>query len=149
VAVPIKDTNILVIVVTDTDPAVAQALSIGLAEAFVTKISELEPGKPLGEGDLPTAPARIFERAKLPVAPQKESLLTGLIVAALLGLLLSGGAVLLVEYLDITVKTVDDAERRLGLPVLGVVPQLALDPSTTLRRPPTGRRKEIGLVRDA
>jgi capsular polysaccharide biosynthesis protein len=148
-AVPIKDTNILVIVVTDTDPAIAQALSIGLAEAFVAKITELEPGKAPAEGDLPTAPARIFERAKLPVAPQKESVLTNIIIAGLLGVMLSAGAVLLVEYLDVTVKSVEDAERRLELPVLGVVPQLALDPSTTLRRPPTGRRKEIGLVRDA
>jgi capsular polysaccharide biosynthesis protein len=148
-AVPVKETNILVIIVTDRDPAIAQALSIALADAFVSKISELEPGKAPAEGDLPTAPARIFERAKLPVTPQKESVLSNVIIAGLLGLLLSSGIVLLVEYLDITVKTVEDAERRLELPVLGVVPQLALDPATTLRRPPTGRRKEIGLVRDA
>src|SRR5689334_2912988 len=33
-AFPVKDTNILVIAVADTDPAVAQTLSIGIAEAF-------------------------------------------------------------------------------------------------------------------
>lgn len=148
-AFSIKDTNILVIAVADTDPAIAQTLSVGIAEAFVKKITELEPGKAPAEGDLPTAPARIFERAKLPVVPEKESILSSLIIAALLGAMLSGGAVLLVEYLDVTVKSVEDAERRLELPVLGVIPSLALDPSTTLRRSPTSRRKEIGLVRDA
>src|SRR5207253_9601 len=104
----IKDTNILVIGFSDTDPAVAQTLSIGIAEAFVKKITELEPGKAPAEGDLPTAPARIFERAKLPVVPKKDSILSSLIVAGLLGAMLSGGAVLLVEYLDVTVKSVED-----------------------------------------
>lgn len=147
--IALPETNILQIKVVDADPRVAQSLSIGLAEAFVQKISQLEPGQKLGEGDLPTAPATIFERAPLPVVPEKADLLPRVFTAALFGLLFSGGLALLVEYLDITVKSVDDAERRLELPVLGIVPQLVLDPSTTLRRPPTARREEIGLVRDA
>ncbi len=147
--VPVKDTNILVIYVTDTDPAIAQALSTGLGEAFVDKISQLEPGKTPTEGDIPSAPARIFERAKLPVVPRQESLVGNLVVAALFGFVLSAGATLLFEYLDITVKSAEDAERRLELPVLGAIPHLALDPSTTLRLAPTGRREQIGLVRDA
>jgi capsular polysaccharide biosynthesis protein len=149
-AAPVTGTNILIIQVTDRDPAVAQQLSIGMAEAFVAKITQLEPGKKLGEGDLPSAPATIFERAKLPVVPEKASALSGVVIAGLLGLLLSAGTILLLEYLDVTVKSVEDAEQRLELPVLGVIPQLALDPSTTLRRPPTAKREQkIGLVRDA
>lgn len=148
-ALPIEDTNILVIGVTDSDPAVAQTLSIALSEAFVKKITEFEPGAKSAEGVLPSAPARIFERAKLPVVPLKTGGVGGIVTAALFALALSCGLVLLVEYLDVTVKSVADAERRLELPVLGVVPLLSLDPSTTLRRPPTASREQIGLVRDA
>ena len=38
---------------TDRDPAVAQTLSSGLSEAFVQKLSQIEPGPTLAEGALP------------------------------------------------------------------------------------------------
>lgn len=120
-----QNTNILTITVSDSDPAVAQALATGMAEAFIGKIRELEPGQSVGEGDLPSAPATIFERAQLPLAPQTSSALPNMVVAALFGFLLSAGVAFLIEYLDITFKTPEDAERRLNLPVLGTVPVLA------------------------
>jgi len=121
-AAPIPETNVLAVSVEDPDPAVAQALSTAMAESFISRIRDLEPGGTVGEGELPSAPAAIFERAKLPTVPQTQPVISSLIVAALFGFLLAAGGVLLVEYLDITVKTGDDAERRLELPVLGVIP---------------------------
>jgi capsular polysaccharide biosynthesis protein len=146
---PLPATNIMQIKVTDRDPAVAQNLSTGLANAFVQKISQIEPGPTLKEGDLPSAPVTIFERAKLPGVPAKNPLLPKLFVAGLLGLVASAGLVLLVEYLDITVKTAAEAERRLELPVLGVVPVLALDPTAMLRRASAAGGPPLGLVQDA
>ncbi len=43
-----------------------------------------------------------------------------------IGLLLGIGLVLLVEYLDRTVKTVDHVRFKLGLPVLGTLPRIAI-----------------------
>jgi hypothetical protein len=54
-------------------------------------------------------------------------------LSAIFGLLASVALVLLLDYLDLTVKTADDLERRSGLPVLGViplVPGIELDSST-------------------
>jgi len=132
-ATPIPGTNILQVEVSDADPAVAQALATGMAQAFVTKLSELEPGQPLGEGDVPRAPAQLFERALLATSPSSESPVSRLFVAALLAFAASAGLVLLADYLDLTLKSPDDAEVRLQLPVLGVVPELAIDPASTAR----------------
>ena len=148
VASPLLGTNLLVVTVTDTDPAVAQELSTGMAEAFVRKIKDLEPGKAVGEGQVPSAPATIFERAKLPTVPTQAGLVSKLFTAGLFGLVAAAGAALFVEYLDITVKTAEDAQRRLELPILGVVPLFAENPSAALRPPRVRRRENIGLVRD-
>lgn len=127
-ATQIPGTNILAIEVRDPDPAIAQTLATGMAQAFVGKIAEIEPGQPLREGDVPRAPAQIFERATVSTNPTSTPLLSALFVAAFVGFVGSSALVLLAEYLDITVKSPIDAEQRLNLPVLGVVPVLALDP---------------------
>ena len=43
-------------------------------------------------------------------------------IAGVLGIMLGIGLVFLVEYLDNTIKTPEDIERYVGLPVLGIIP---------------------------
>ena len=50
-----------------------------------------------------------------------------LVVAILVGLLIGVGTALTIEYFDTTVKTPDDVERYLGLPVIGIVPQFVAE----------------------
>jgi capsular polysaccharide biosynthesis protein len=142
---PVPGTTLMYVKVTDLVPTRAQALSTAMAEAFVAKIKEVEPGQALGEGDIPAAPVRIYEKAALPLVPTKTSVLPNLFIAGLMGLLISSGLVLLVEYLDITVKSAGDAERKLELPVLAAIPILSLDPTTTTRKP-AGPATRIELV---
>lgn len=122
---PEPATQLLYIDVVDVDPARAQALANGLADAFVESVQDFEPGRSTGqEGDVPILPAYIFERARLPTTPEPSGLLRTMALAGLLG----GGAavavVLLLDYLDLSIRTPDDAERLLELPVLGVIPTL-------------------------
>jgi capsular polysaccharide biosynthesis protein len=124
-AAPVPGTNILSVDVVDTDPAVAQAAATGFAEVFVERIAELEPPQPGEEGVIPGAPVRIFERAKLATVPTTTSRASRMFVAAIVGLVLSAGLILLGDYLDITVKSPADAEARIELPVLAAVPVLA------------------------
>ena len=119
-------TNLLRISVTDADPALAQTLATGVAEAFVDQIAALEPGESLGEGDVPQAPVRIFERAKLPTVPQSSSPVARVISSAILALAFGVGVSLLIEYLDVSIRLPEDAESRLELPVIGVIPELAV-----------------------
>ncbi|MDZ4390657.1 MAG: polysaccharide biosynthesis tyrosine autokinase [Gemmatimonadales bacterium] len=66
----------------------------------------------------------IVDRATPPTAPSKPNLFLNIALAAMLGLGLGVVAALVLEALDETLATPDDAENKLGVPVLGVVPLL-------------------------
>ncbi len=121
-------TQLLYIDVVDADPARAQALANGLADAFVEQVQDFEPGSAGGEGDVPVLPAYIFERAQLPTVPASSGLVKNLLLASLLGAGLAVAVTLLLDYLDISIRTPDDAERLIELPVLGVIPSLDVPP---------------------
>lgn len=72
----------------------------------------------------------IVDRATPPEKPSKPNLLMNIFMAALLGLGLGVSAALLLEALDETIATPDDAESKLGVSVLGVVPLLEKGQST-------------------
>ena|SRR5438105_15023425 len=127
-------TQLLAIDVTDNDPVVARKLANAMADAFVEEVQNFEPSAPAAEGSIPALPAYIFERARLPVVPESTGLITNLLVAGLVGLALGIGGVLLDDYLDITARSIEDAERRLALPVLGAIPDLGpATPSGAMR----------------
>jgi capsular polysaccharide biosynthesis protein len=122
-AAPIPATQLIRISVVDPDPSVARDLANAMADSFVADVQAFEPGTPAVAGSFPSLPAYLFEPASLPVVPQRESALRNELVAGLFGLVAAAGLVLLLDYLDITVKGVADAERRLELPVLGAIPR--------------------------
>ncbi|MFP4446873.1 MAG: GumC family protein, partial [Desulfosudaceae bacterium] len=66
----------------------------------------------------------VVEDASVPEFPQNKRPKRTLMLGGLLSLMLGVGLAFFLEYLDNTVKTVEDAEPRLGLPVLGTVPLL-------------------------
>ena len=124
-ASPEPVTQLLYIDVTDPDPAVAQALANGLADAFVEAVQEFEPGG--SEGAVPRLPAYVFERAQLPDEPVPTQQVQSVVLATLFGLLVGAGLAFLLDYLDVSLRTAADVERRLELPVLGVIPALGDD----------------------
>ena len=65
-----------------------------------------------------------IEAAALPVAPIRPRPVQNTLLAAALGLMLAAGLVFLIEYLDDTIKTVDDVERVLQLPVIGYIARM-------------------------
>jgi capsular exopolysaccharide synthesis family protein len=64
---------------------------------------------------------RVIEPAEVPTEPTAPRKLQNTVLAALVGLMLAGGAALLIEYLDVSIKGREDVEQVLGLPVLGQV----------------------------
>lgn len=64
----------------------------------------------------------IVEKAELPVAPVKPRKTMNLIMGLLFGLIGGVGMAFVIEYLDHTVKSPDEAELKLGVAVLGMVP---------------------------
>ena len=73
-------------------------------------------------GDYAKTNVEIVEPADVPRLPVKPRKLAVLAVSIFLGLLLGGGLAFLAEYLDDTIKTPEDLESRVGVPVLGFVP---------------------------
>jgi len=67
---------------------------------------------------------RIVDRALVPGGPSSPNLKQDLSSGLLLGLLAGFGIVLLLEYLDRTLKTAEQVERLLKLPTLAVIPDV-------------------------
>jgi polysaccharide biosynthesis transport protein len=68
-------------------------------------------------------PAKIWERAEPPMGWSKPPVRTYMAVAVIIGLILGIGLAFFIEYLDTSVKTIEDVERFLQIPVLAVVPR--------------------------
>ena len=68
---------------------------------------------------------RIIDKALVPGGPFQPSLRKDVSYGLLLGLLFGIGCAVLIEFLDRTVKTPEEVERKLGLPTLAVIQDLA------------------------
>lgn len=65
-----------------------------------------------------------IEEASVPVEPIRPRPLINTALAGIVGLMLAAGIIFLFEYLDDTIKTMDDVERLLQVPVIGYIAQL-------------------------
>ena len=71
----------------------------------------------------PRTSVEVYSRPGLPGAPSSPNYRLNLIVGAVIGLLAGIVLAFVGNYFDTSIKTLEDAERSLGLPVLGVIPQ--------------------------
>jgi succinoglycan biosynthesis transport protein ExoP len=81
------------------------------------------------QSELTTTNIRVMEKAeapKTPISPQRTRTYE---LALLIGLGMGMGLVLLFEHLDNTLKTPEDVKEHLGLPFLGMVPDVAAPPA--------------------
>ncbi len=82
--------------------------------------------------DLKATNIRIVDRAVVPRGPIRPRKLRDMLLGLVLGAMMSVGLAFFLEYLDNTVKTPDDVRQRLGVPLLGVVPEQATDEEPVL-----------------
>ena len=88
-----------------------------LYDSVVTRIKEVSL-----TSQLPNSNVFIIDQAEPPRTPTSPKIVSSLLLSALVGLMAGLGIAFLREQLDHTLKTVEDAERYLALPNLGVVP---------------------------
>jgi len=69
---------------------------------------------------------RVIDEARIPKDPIKPNKTLNLAIGGILGIMLGVMLVFFMEYMDNTIKTTDDIERYLGLPVLGLIPKVTL-----------------------
>ena len=63
------------------------------------------------------------KRRRSPIFPPSRNVPAYMALAALVGLVVGVGLAFFIEYLDTSVKTLDDVERYLQIPVLAVIPK--------------------------
>ena len=75
------------------------------------------------EVEVPRTTVEVIEEAEQPERPSSPLVVLNIFLSVVLGLLAGTGLAFFVEYLDVSIKTVDEVEKYLGLPVLAVIPQ--------------------------
>jgi len=70
-----------------------------------------------------TAMVEIIDKARPGLHPVRPDKFWNIVLGVVIGLVVGVGLAFFIEYLDTSVKTIDDVERSLQAPVLGVIPQ--------------------------
>jgi succinoglycan biosynthesis transport protein ExoP len=70
-----------------------------------------------------TTMVQVTDRAEPGKAPVKPNKPVNIVLGLIFGLIMGVGLAFFIEYLDTSVKTIDDVERTFQCPVLGVIPQ--------------------------
>ncbi len=89
----------------------------------VLEAAELRLSTETMQRSMPMSPARIWEKAEPASAPSKPKVLLNMALAVVVGLIVGIGLAFFLEYLDTSVKTMEDVESYLQVPVLAVVPK--------------------------
>jgi succinoglycan biosynthesis transport protein ExoP len=109
----IRDTQLLRLSVESDDPIQATLLANATAQAFIDQNDMADLSR--------AGSVSVVEPAVVPTSPVKPQMLLNVALGLIAGLVVSGGLVLLMEYLDDTVKSEEDVERVSGLTTLGMV----------------------------
>lgn len=73
--------------------------------------------------EVPRTPVEIVDAAEPPTRPVSPNLILNVLLSIFVGLGSGVGLAYFIEYLDTSIKTADDVERWIDLPVLGLIPQ--------------------------
>lgn len=109
---PVKDTQIISISVQDTNPNKARDIANEITKVFPKEAKRITKANGV----------EVIDKAIVPNSPIKPNKVMNVAIAAVLGIMIGLFVVFLIEYLDNKIKTPQDIEKYLGLPILGVIP---------------------------
>ena len=113
------NTEIIRINVEDTIPERAKDIANSLANVFIKEVDTL----------LKMENVQIIDIARVPNSPIRPRVFMNIAIAGMLGLMIGLGLVLLIEYLDNTIKTPEDVLKHMQLSVIGSIPDFNGDTS--------------------
>jgi len=108
-----QNSQIMTISVTDTDPAVALEIANKTAEVFEEEIKKI-----MSVDNVTILPLADDQENQSPISP---NLTLNLAVGVVIGLLIGISLAYILEFIDNTIKTEQDIEKVLGVPVLGAI----------------------------
>lgn len=106
------DTRILSITVTDTDPVMAMEMANCIREVAAVHIKNV----------MDIEAVNVVETANLPTEKAGPSITKWTLIGGCVGAFLVMAVVLLIFFMDDTIKTSDDVEKYLGLSTLALIP---------------------------
>lgn len=106
------DTEVLKITASDANPSVAALIANGVAQALSGKVQKILNVKNI----------QVLDPAVPSAAPVSPKVILNIILAGILGLTITVAIVFVREYLDDTIRSSDEIESYLKLPVLGLIP---------------------------
>lgn len=109
---PVGDTELIAVSVRDYSPDRAAFLANGVAEVFIRQIARL----------MNVDNVTVIDAATIPPAPIHPRPRQNMAVAAILAVMAGLFLTFVLEFMDNTLKTPQDVERVLNLPVLGTIP---------------------------
>lgn len=120
----ISDSRMFSITFTSPDPEFAAKVVNQLADVLVVKAKEI----------IQVDNVVVIDRAEVPTSPISPNARRNTMMAGLLGVMAALGLIFLLEFLDRTFKKSEELERKLGLPVLGEVPEFEGEPRISKKK---------------
>lgn len=108
----VKDTEIIKIQVTDNNPILAATIANEIATVFIDSVKDI----------MKVENVQVIDIAQVPNAPTKPRPMLNIAIAGVLGIMSGIILTFLLEFLDNTIKSPDDVERAIQLPVIGAIP---------------------------
>jgi len=130
-----QNSQIMTVSVTDPDPTVALDIANKTAEVFENEIKDI-----MSVDNVTILPLADDQENQSPVSPNPP---LNIAIAGVVGLLLGIGLAFLLEYLDNTVKTEQDVEKLLGLPVLGAITMIDENFEAKVRESNNGKTRGV------
>lgn len=129
-----QNSQVVTISVQDSDPNLAADIANKTASIFQTEIKNI-----MNVDNVSILAKAVVLDNQSPIKPQP---LMNIAIALVVGLMIGVGVAFLMEYLDNTIKTEQDIEQTLGLPVLGAIPTIQETVPETSRSSKTRTRGE-------
>ncbi|CEG22022.1 Capsular polysaccharide type 8 biosynthesis protein cap8A [Planococcus massiliensis] len=108
-----ENSQVVNVSVEDADPAIAVDIANTTADVFQNEILEL-----MSVDNVSILSPAMLKEDPTPIKPNP---MLNMAIAAVIGLMLGVGIAFLLEYLDTTIKSDQDIEDVLGIPVLGMI----------------------------
>ncbi|OPX84733.1 MAG: Capsular polysaccharide type 8 biosynthesis protein cap8A [Pelotomaculum sp. PtaB.Bin104] len=112
----VSDTEMLKITASDSNPSVAALIANGVAQALSGKVYKFLNIKNI----------QVLDTAIPPVSPVSPNAVLNIILAGIFGLIVTVAIIFMREYLDDTIRSPEEIEGALKLPVLGLIPAVSL-----------------------
>ncbi|MDE5889314.1 MAG: capsular biosynthesis protein, partial [Bacilli bacterium] len=108
------NTEIIKVNVEDPDKALAADIANELIKVFGEEIKEIYRLQNVSIVD-------VAEEAEY---PYNVNIIKDIVIYLLVGIVLACGLIFVIYYFDTTIKSADEVEKKLGLPVFGIVPRV-------------------------